>query len=266
MKKLKNKIVYGVLGAAVLCAVLGLGSIQAHAGLINHYTFDGDANDSQGNAHGTIIGDVTLTTDRFGNADSAYHFAGTNDYIDVGNGSLEGWTQDYSFSAWINPDPDQVASWPTIIGKYTGNSSHETFWFGLYMAGGALATERTDDSAGNIWRYNSAPLGTWQHVAVTYDHSATTLSLYADGFLLNSWTDFGGGTLTNNENQSITIGAVTRSGVVHEFTGSIDDLRIYNTVLSPSEIASLASVPSPSALSLFGSGIVVLFGYMRKRD
>ena len=48
-------------------------------GLVALYDFKGDANDIIGGNDGTVTG-ATLTTDRFGNANSAYSFDG-NDYI-----------------------------------------------------------------------------------------------------------------------------------------------------------------------------------------
>ena len=44
-----------------------------------HYPFDGNANDLSGNGYdGELFGQITLTTDRHGNEESAYHFDGSN--------------------------------------------------------------------------------------------------------------------------------------------------------------------------------------------
>ena len=52
-------------------------------GLIAYYPFNRNANDESENGnHGTVYG-ATLTTDRFGNPDSAYSFDGVDDYIEV---------------------------------------------------------------------------------------------------------------------------------------------------------------------------------------
>jgi len=47
---------------------------------VAYYPFSGNANDAIGTLHGTVNG-ATLTTDRFGNANSAYSFDGVNDAI-----------------------------------------------------------------------------------------------------------------------------------------------------------------------------------------
>src|SRR4051812_24571649 len=50
-------------------------------GLIGYWPFSGNASDISGTGnHGTIFG-ASLTTDRCGNANSAYLFNGTSDYI-----------------------------------------------------------------------------------------------------------------------------------------------------------------------------------------
>ena len=48
------------------------------------WDFKGDANDIIGGNDGTVNG-ATLTTDRFGNADSAYNFDGITDKINIGS-------------------------------------------------------------------------------------------------------------------------------------------------------------------------------------
>ena len=60
---------------------LGAGSTTTK--LLLH--LNGNSNDSSGNGNnGTVYG-ATLTTDRFGNANSANSFNGTNNYIEIPN-------------------------------------------------------------------------------------------------------------------------------------------------------------------------------------
>ena len=53
-------------------------------GLIVYYPFDGNTIDNSGNGYHTISF-ATLTEDRFGNEDAAYHFNGIDEYIDLPN-------------------------------------------------------------------------------------------------------------------------------------------------------------------------------------
>uniref|UniRef100_UPI003565E27C LamG-like jellyroll fold domain-containing protein n=1 Tax=Mariniflexile sp. TaxID=1979402 RepID=UPI003565E27C len=75
---------------------------------IAYYPFNGNANDESGNnLHGTVSG-ATLTTDRFGNPDSAYNFNGS-DVITIANDNLLNFENEVSFSVWIKPDSQQNA-------------------------------------------------------------------------------------------------------------------------------------------------------------
>ena len=76
---------------------------QIWYGLVAHYPFDGNAIDVTGNANdGTVTG-ATLTTDRFGNGDSAYSFDGSGSYISAIDAySLDG-MEAMTVSFWINP-------------------------------------------------------------------------------------------------------------------------------------------------------------------
>ena len=70
-------------------------------GLVAYYPFSGNANDSSGNGNnGTVYG-ATLTTDRFGNANSAYSFDGVSNYINIANSILPSTSTSLSISLWF---------------------------------------------------------------------------------------------------------------------------------------------------------------------
>ena len=68
---------------------------------VAYYPFSGNANDVVGILNGTVSG-ATLTTDRFGNANSAYSFDGINDFISTANVATNQ-TDNWSMSAWVKP-------------------------------------------------------------------------------------------------------------------------------------------------------------------
>jgi hypothetical protein len=77
-------------------------------GLVACYSFNGNANDESGNGNNGIPKNgVSLTTDRFGNPDSAYYFSGgssgNGDYIEVPHSSSLELDQDLTISVWIAP-------------------------------------------------------------------------------------------------------------------------------------------------------------------
>ncbi len=76
-------------------------------------------------------------------------------------------------------------------------------------------------------------LGQWHYVAVTFDDNADVENVYIDGVLDTTHTQTG----SMNVNGDVAIGAAL-DGYYH-FEGLIDQLRIYNRVLSAAEIIQL---------------------------
>ena len=70
----------------LLCLLFNISNAQVNlsAGLAAYYPFTGNANDVSGN-NNPSFNNATLTTDRFGNPNSAYHFNGTNNYMQIPN-------------------------------------------------------------------------------------------------------------------------------------------------------------------------------------
>ena len=76
-------------------------------------------------------------------------------------------------------------------------------------------------------------IGQWHYVAVTFDDNADVENVYIDGVLDTTHTQTG----SMNVNGDVAIGAAL-DGYYH-FEGYIDQLRIYNRVLSAAEIIQL---------------------------
>lgn len=74
--------------------------VNLSSGLVAYYPFSGNANDFSGNKNNPIFNNATLTTDRFGNANSAYHFNGSN-YIDIPNSASLRMGTKASISFWV---------------------------------------------------------------------------------------------------------------------------------------------------------------------
>ena len=68
-------------------------------GLVGYWPFNGNANDESGNGNNGTVNGATLTTDRYGNTNSAYDFDGIDDYIQASNYSSN---SSFTFSGWIN--------------------------------------------------------------------------------------------------------------------------------------------------------------------
>ena len=88
----------------LLSAFVGLSAIAQIPtnGLVAYYPFNGNAKDSSGNGNNGSVNGATLTTDRFGNCNSAYLFDGVSNYISLPTSKLIN-LNTYSYSLWVMP-------------------------------------------------------------------------------------------------------------------------------------------------------------------
>ena len=93
-------------------------------GPVAHYPFNGNANDAIGTHHGipNTVG-VALTTDRFGNANSAYNFDGVSGFISLTN-STDFQNSEFTYSAWVKTNSViQFAQAVISIGSVSTNQT-----------------------------------------------------------------------------------------------------------------------------------------------
>ena len=214
-------------------------------GLVGYWPFCGNANDASGNGnHGTVNG-ATLTTDRFGNANSAYSFDGVNDWIEVANNPSITLTGDMTMSAWVKTNGSNGQNYQSIISK------RETYWTWEYMMSlsyhsgivheNKLLTARAL-GAGNqeqAWTEVNYSTSTWEYWTVAY--SQGQVSLYKNG-VLDHIEPFS--MVPVSQNCPLLFGRNTLVDISEQFFGSIDDISIYNRALTPAEISQLYTNPS----------------------
>ncbi len=219
-------------------------------GLVAYYPFNGNAYDESGNSNnGTVYGAI-LTTDRYGNPNSAYEFDGNEDYIDVQDS--ESLRPSYmSISAWVFP---KAANQMIIIGK-SNYFTAEDEQYALNIEGnpGFHIKRNSGCNPGQGWNSvnNTSPILTnqWSHIVGTYE--GDTLKIFVNGELKNINYDLPSGAIDDCPGGNFRIG-LWWEGDKNYFYGSIDDIRIYNRAISNAEIELLfneASGPSISLLS-----------------
>jgi len=226
-------------------------------GLVAHWSLDGNANDVTGNGHnGTIIG-ATPTSDRLGNANSAYSFDGS-DYITVADSAdFTLGNNPFTIAAWQKINTFSADGVYYLMGHSEGPGNTDKWILGLRNDGVSLVTTPTGwVDVGNY----SFQTEVWHHVALQRD--GNTLNAFIDGTSIGS-VPFSA-TITDPA-ASLLIGTAEFDRPNRQFVGSIDDVRIYNRTLSISEIQSLATVPIPAAIWLFGAGLIGLLGATRRK-
>ena len=198
-------------------------------GLLAYYPFCGNANNAMGTGNNGTIYNATLTTDRFGNSNSAYNFNGTNAYIDFGSNTSIGPTSTIpiSISLWVS-----AGASGNVISKYTNlDASRSYFLFGRSANGYSWIGNGTNPYINNSGVSDAA----WTHYVLVSAAGSNNSKVYRNGVLIAT------GTLALNSTMqavSLLVGKVGASfpGFLN---GKVDDVFIYNRILSATEIQNL---------------------------
>ncbi|HTH93004.1 MAG TPA: LamG-like jellyroll fold domain-containing protein [Candidatus Paceibacterota bacterium] len=193
------------------------------------------ANDSPRGANALLVGGPTWTT---GHTNGGLSFNGSGQTADTGVGSFPGdgtmsaWVYPTAYSDWISPMGWKIIGSGYMLIDEGGNGSPGT-WRAIINA---------DNSHEVAIVGPTITQNQWSHLAMTwhYANGAYTFSLYVNGELAgtNTWT---GPTIGSNVG-NFHFGS---SGDDNDnyFIGTLDEVRLYNRVLNPTEVATLADVP-----------------------
>lgn len=241
---MKKTIFLTALFTLLLLAVVRLLNAQT---LVASYPFNGNANDISGNGNNGTTNNVTLTNDRFGNANSAYSFNGTvSSYIQVANSTSLQLSNSYTLSAWVKPNAFFTGANQAnfIIGKGNqGSEGHYNLQYGDFLDGnpGILTPSQMNFAStihkGGTEQYafenpvtNPVQLNNWYYVVTTFD--GTTLKLYVNGALRSS--SIISGTFGVLNGGDLFIGKSADN--TYFVNGIIDDIQIYDAPLTASQI------------------------------
>ena len=229
-------------------------SVNLNSGLVAYYPFNGNANDQSGNGHHGTVNGATLTADRQSSSDQAYSFDGTNDYIEVpDNDQLDGMTSGLSLAAWLKTSSTQsqfVISKAGIV--RTGSITDDVYHLGFKLCcsssfssqvdgaiQGIVVDKRQLDFASMYIAGSSKVVtdGNWHHVAFIWDKP--NFKIYVDGQEVSNLVYYDNKS-TNSESLNSSVTTTLRiGGGMDLFSGSIDEVRIYNRALNASEVSQL---------------------------
>ena len=159
----------------------------------------------------------------------ALTFDGTNDYVTVPDSASLDLGPSMTLEAWVRPTAS--SGWRTVLLKETPTS----LAYSLYSAS---STNRPSAWIGDASSIGTAALAasTWSHVAATYDGSR--LRLYVNGVLR---TDKATTAPVAVSTGPLKIGGNAVWG--EWFAGQIDEVRVYDRVLSATEITADMNAP-----------------------
>jgi hypothetical protein len=218
-------------------------------GLVSYWPLDGNANALVGTS-GTLVGGPVAAPDRNGVAGGALSFDGAlSQRVQVsGGGGLNNALRG-TISMWVKWIGMQDAGFGNSFGAVLSRQQDGAFSDNIINLNNAdpnnAAVQWRQNSAGGINITGTGLVGndSWRHIAVTF--TDTNSELFVDG--LSEGTGIGGA-FHNNAATALAIGAWTGGGGSYA-TAAIDDVAIWNRVLSNDEIQRLAAqISTPLAL------------------
>ncbi len=233
-------------------------SVSLSNGLVGHWRFDEGSgtttSDSSGNNNtGTLQNRSTWVDGKMGRG---LNFDRLNGAVNAGSQSSLDNLSSFSVSGWIFPHTSGEGAKGRIIEKADADTPTNGWTLSTGGAAGSYRIEFEVDYDGtNLKRSsgnNSITPNAWQHIVFTWDgsSSASGAKIYINGVEASYGTTQNAiGSRVSDAVQSLKIGnslATTRT-----FDGIIDELRIYNRVLTASEIQELfldvgGTIPGPS--------------------
>jgi len=214
-------------------------------GLVGHWTFDGpDMNwasttaevldRSENNNRGDILNGAKATIGKVGQG-LQFDGVGNYTYIKVATSSVPATLSKITVSGWVNGES---------FSAYKGIFEVE----GVFKVRNSFDLNRLVFSASawttpGDWAGGVLSTSIWHHFVFTYDYDqpvGTKPIFYLDGVLTSVAKGVDAvGNYTLPATAPSFIGAVNLSSIPRVWIGKLDDIRVYNRVLSPDEISEL---------------------------
>jgi len=210
-------------------------------GMIAYYPFDGSANDHSGNNYHLTVTAATLSADRFGKSSNAYSFNGTGAFMTIPNYDIADSIDNFTISLWAKPIMENGQAYLISLSTpsaYTHsiqlirNTNSYQSWIEIVRC--------TPGTSLCSYQYSTQSLpdtihDQWTHIVVGQNNSSPFLyvngqELFVPGLHYAPISFANGGTIGS-----------ANSGSSGFFKGDLDDIRIYNRMLSREEIQQLFS-------------------------
>lgn len=194
---------------------------------LDEQTVSGSATDSSDSGNDGTYNGFTDSDISAGQSGNALFFDGAADYIDTNSGTLGNIVGTFSVSVWIKTTSTAI---DVAVGKYSG--SGDSWWIGI---GNSAAGKANFATTSGPLSTSTATVndGNWHLLTGTVNFG--TQKLYVDGAEVDSDTG--------------ALNSVTPTGDMHigvfgtdltfDYTGDIDDVRIYNKALTADEVQQI---------------------------
>jgi hypothetical protein len=220
-----------------LTVIGGSGGPDITSGLAAWWKFNegngSTAADSSGNGNSASLHNPSWTTSTYGPTN---FFSGSGSYGLVNESASLEMTDQLTVAFWVNPSSNPETD-PRIISKaydWEVKLNTSAYRYPQFTARDAYAQLNT-----------ALPLNTWSHVVFTFDQG--TVTGYVNGapvsFLANTFTK---GTKLLPYGYNLYLG-VHNEDLENPFIGDLNDVRVYNRVLTAQDVAALHSYLTGSA-------------------
>ncbi|WP_420574090.1 LamG domain-containing protein [Kordia sp.] len=212
---------------------------DATESLVAHYKFDGNVNDTSPYGITAEAKGVTPTFDRFGNANLAYAFDGLSDHIRIPGSEHLNFTDEFTINLWLKTDASHLQQ---VLYKNVSDANKEQAAYGISIGYSPFEDEKV---VTNDIIFSIAPYGimhelrkfdykkdTWYMITCTL--KGDTMYLYING--KPALMKYIKGEISTD---SLPLFIGNDGSGESPFSGSIDDLRIYNKAKSTEFVSFL---------------------------
>lgn len=223
------------------------------SGLTAYYTLEGNSTDNSGNSHTGTDTSITYSSGN-GKISQGAGFNGSSSYISIPSYTVGA---SWSISMWIKQSSGDVGE------AIARDESAGSRGMSLYCdsSGFALSTFNTSNTNYDTGIYSITHQGNWTHVVAIYEAGVNARII-----VNNNTPRTVACTGNSKDTNDITIGRRNYPGSNIYFTGAIDEVGVWNRVLTSTEITELynsgsgITYPFPSSgttqdTNFYGAGI-----------
>lgn len=210
------------------------------------------AADSSGNArNGTYSGTYTLGASTvLADGDAGVTLPSTG-YVTMGDVAAFEFTGAFSADGWFKTT---AAGGQALVGKFAAANSG---WLVFMVAGGTLRFLAFTAASVSVFSFDTTLTyndGFWHHFGCTWDGTtgANKVQIYVDGVVVKQGTASAGTPGTGTD--PFVIGAYAAT-FISKFTGSLDDVAVYSSELTPTRILAHYQERTKATTSVFVNSV-----------
>ena len=208
--------------------------------LVAYYSFEGNADDASSNGFNGSIYGATLSTDRNGIMNQAYHFDGIDDFISVPHNSDLAIVGDLTMHAIFRSEGFNGSSFhQTILNKRSGGywPYNMSICYENYAEKEIFSGRRSNNPSANDYKYSNTQITTNQWEVWTITIHSDTVKFYRNG-LLEKIDYFSIAAIDVAADLSFGRNGINE-GLPEFFNGDIDEIAIWSRALDSLEVNNI---------------------------